>query len=238
MSSQPSPIPSLSSFLIFISGVMSATCLGLMTYTFATGKLPLGLKPMYILEETTDTAGETEAETDTDAKSDTKSDEQEGATEAEPELVTEDEMALKRPGESFAIELYVELINARQALTTKADELQLLAEENRKLAENNELLKKEIEARANNALKLVNQISDTQDTNIQRISDILKNTEINAAAKMLMEMEQDTAAKILYRMPPKSSGELITELTKDQQNQPKIKALLERFEKLSEELKP
>ncbi len=202
----------ISSFVMFLSCSLSAFCMAMMGYTYATGELPFNIQPILEVPDIP-------------------------AEKKEKDKLKESHEKARR-GETFAVHLYEEMLKERRDLVEERGKMNeekkiLLA-----LKASADEIHKKLEETELNIRKLLVEIDENEMKNVKKLSDVLVNTESDAAAKMLLEMDENLAARTIFVMQAKKAAEVISAVmtTGGQGSTKKAATILERIHKLSAEL--
>lgn len=207
-------------FTILVTSAVSALCLGLLAFTFATGDLPYGIQPLLRLPAgNADSAGHPRPAAQAAA-----------ATTAKATLEA-------RSGEYFAQRLFADLDTARQAM--EQEKARLAAERRvvEQLRENERLLQAETQKAISRLENLLDTITAQEEANAKQAAGVLTQAENGEAVKLLLAMDERVAARVIFFLPPKRAGELFSAMMKsgDADSGKRAAAIMERMHKLRQE---
>lgn len=210
----------LLSLLFLCSSGVTAFCLAILAFTFATGDLPFGIEPII---------PEPEEEPPAEAV----------IAEKTPKSRQEAEL-VPRAAESYAVSLFQEVENERKKL---ASERELLAEQKRVIEQMMELARKQQDevVRAEQKLKeLVTVIDATEMQSVKRLAEIVSAGDDKSGATMLLEMDEPMAARVLYCVEPKKAASLLAEAFKlagaDEKQTAQIVSITRNLHKLTDKV--
>jgi len=164
-----------------------ALCLSLLAFTLATGDLPFGIQPFLQVQAN---------------------------RSAEPDEieVERERLARERYGEVYAARLYSALHAERERVAAErraVEERRLELEEFEKAAA---LLKKELQATADRAQKLIDEADAVEKANVRRLSSMLAASDPAVGARLLLRVPVGTAARLIQAMDSRRSGEVMAAL--------------------------
>ena len=195
-------ISNTAAVVILFSSIMAAACLGLMSYTFATGKLPLGIQPSFGPEA-------------------------EELSDIDKDILAREKMTLSRRSELHAKELFADIEVKRERVEKEADRLveleKMLAARAGTITAREESLK----AFRDRVDKMITEITPIEQANVSKIVVKMGKASPENQAKVfleLMDADEPMAARVIYLMADKATGALIDALMAMKQKLPPVTA--------------
>ncbi|MDD3117809.1 MAG: hypothetical protein PHQ27_01400 [Victivallales bacterium] len=200
-------------FLVLLSSILSGACLGMLSYTMATGKLPFHLQPM--------------VKTKTAAKD---------KSAAPPPL----DLSKERIAENYLLDFYREIKSEQEKLAVAREKL---AEKQRNVDEimkQARLMQQKIVGKEKNVRLLLDFIAEKQQDNLRRTAKVLAGMDTAAAAKLVLQWDEAEAAKVMYFVPDKDKSKLISELmqSKKPADITKVNDIIQLMQKISDQPGP
>ena len=201
--------------LVLLSSVVSAACLGLLSFTLVTGKLPFKMQPMVKPKVPV-------------------------VTETAPAAVAPLDLSKERIAESYLLNFYQEMKKEQERITAEKEKL---AEKQRNVDEimkQAQLMQEKIAATEKNIRLLLDFIGDKQKENLVKTAKILSGMDTAAAGKLVLQWDEKKAAQIMYFVSDKDKAKIISDLvqSKNKADIGKINNIVQLMQKISDQPGP
>ena len=207
---------------VFLSSSVAAALLGVLSYTFVMGHLPLGLGS--VAEDI--------------QRKDDLAIAKEKAEKAKVQAPSEGEGLAMRVDEEYLATFAAELKKEKEKIAADrlaVDEQQKSANQ---IIEHARLIQADVEAKEKQVEDLLKKVDAKEKANIADMQKLIAGMNIADATNMLLSLDDMVAARILYLMNKKVAAQIVSEAMKDTKVKgPQIRKLTMKMQSLSDDLK-